>query len=104
VARARYLSMNNVRAQSGQRSPSFGCYASRARQRWRRRNAHLKSHQGLSKAARAVKSSETHIARAAALRLESALAGKKELFGSSEFVRIFVHAELLRRHSDDLLE
>jgi hypothetical protein len=46
VAQARYLSMNNVRAQSAQRSPSFGCYASRARQHWRRRNAHRKSHQG----------------------------------------------------------
>jgi hypothetical protein len=46
AAHARYLSMNNVRAQSAQRSPSFGCYASRARQRWRRRNAHRKSHQG----------------------------------------------------------
>jgi hypothetical protein len=47
--------------QSAQRSPSFGCYASRARQRWRRRNAHLKSHQGLCGAARAVKSSYTHL-------------------------------------------
>jgi hypothetical protein len=57
--RSIHLSMNNVHAQSAQRLPSFGCYASRARQRWRRRNAHLKSHQGLCGAARAVKSSDT---------------------------------------------
>jgi hypothetical protein len=31
VARTRYLSMNNARAQSAQRSPGFGCYALRAR-------------------------------------------------------------------------
>jgi hypothetical protein len=43
VARARYLSMNNVRAQSAQRSPSFGRYALRAKQRWRRRNGRART-------------------------------------------------------------
>jgi len=84
VTHARYLSMNNVRAQSAQKSQNSGCYVSRARRRWRWRNAHRKSHQGRCGAARAAKSSHTpHCA--GSLRLETR-SSQEELFDSSNGV------------------
>jgi len=77
VVQARYLSMNNVRARSAQRPPAFERYASRARQRWRPRNARLKSHHGPCGAARAAKTSGTTLRR----QLEAEpLRSQEELF------------------------